>query len=131
MHGKDRILRVYSLGDAAAATLMHRTKLAGENYLSHVDMGDRVLLVSDKAFVLLGPDGQELLFAKFKHVKSVELREISEEGRDCEWEVFITVSRRSKKDVTHVEVLRCGDNHSIATSLRDQLQRGLDLVSSS
>ena len=131
MYGKDRILRVYSLADAAASTLMLRTKLAGENYLSHVDMGDRVLLVSNKTFVLLGPDGQELLLAKFKHVRSVELREISEDGINCEWGVFITLSGRSKKDVTHVEVLRCGDNYSVATSLREQLQRGLDLVSSS
>ena len=131
MYGGDRILRVYSLADAAASTLMLRTNLAGDNYLSHVDMGDRVLLVSDKKFVLLGPDGQELLLVKFKNVKSVELRQMAEDGSDSEWGVFITLSGRGKKDVNHVEVLRCGDNYSVATSLSEQLQRGLDLVATS
>jgi hypothetical protein len=75
MYGKDCTLRVYSLAYAAASTLMHCTKLSGDNYLSHLDIGDRVLLVSDKKMVLLGSDGQELLLMKFKHITSTELHQ--------------------------------------------------------
>ena len=126
MYGKDRTLRVYSLADAAAATLMLRTKLAGDSYLCHLDMGDRVLLVSDKKFVLLGSDGQELLFAKFKHVLSIDLRPIElNEDRRKGWGVFITLTNPRDSDGTRVEVLRCGDNHKMATQLLEQLQGGL------
>lgn len=131
MYGKDRTLRVYSLADAAASTLMHRTKLSGDNYLSHLDMGDRVLLVSDKKFVLLGPDGQELLLVKFKHITSIELHQSAESDETkSEWCVVITLSAKGWSDKAHVEVLRCGENLTVATSLLEQLQRGLAVNSS-
>jgi hypothetical protein len=131
MYGKDRTLRVYSLADAAASTLMHRTKLSGDNYLSHLDMGDRVLLVSDKKFVLLGPDGQELLLVKFKHITSIELQQMAEnDDTKSEWCVVITLSAKGWSDKAHVEVLRCGGSMSVATSLLEQLRRGLAVNSS-
>ena len=133
MYGRDRTLRIFSLADAAASTLMHRTNLAGENYLSHLDMGDRVLLVSEKKFVLLGPEGQELLLVKFKDVKSIDLRPLEQnEDGAREWGVFITLSAKgNRSDATHVEVLTCGDSQAMAAALLEQLQSGLALVASS
>jgi hypothetical protein len=126
MYGKDRTLKVYSLADAAASTLMLRTKLAGEAYLSHLDMGDRVLLVSDKKFLLLSSEGRELLLAKFKHVKSIDVTAIDESGGEKVWSVAVTMYV-PRKDQTIREVLSCGSNYSMANELAEQLQRGLSM----
>jgi vacuolar protein sorting-associated protein 13A/C len=42
MYGRDNVLRPYRLEDAAGSTLMLRTGCAGQNYLSHMEMNDRV-----------------------------------------------------------------------------------------
>jgi Vacuolar-sorting-associated 13 protein C-terminal/SHR-binding domain of vacuolar-sorting associated protein 13/Autophagy-related protein C terminal domain len=130
MYGKDRILRLYSLADAAAASLMLRTRLAGENYVSHLDMGDKVLLISDKKFVLLGMDGQEILLVKLKFVTDVSLEQMEslKLKQTQEWGVVIRLKVHGY-DKTQVEILSCGTSLNLAHSLLDQLKRALSITS--
>jgi hypothetical protein len=46
------------------------------------------------------------------------------------WCVVITLSAKGRSNTTHVEVLRCGKNLTVATLLLEQLQRGVVVVSS-
>ncbi len=99
MYGPDRILRPYSVAHTAAATLMLRTRLAGENYLSHYDMDDKVALLSVKRALLLGPDGQELLVVKYKNIEKVTVEPMAQQGNgDEEWAVVIVLKVPQKRE---------------------------------
>lgn len=126
MYGRDRVLRPYSVADAAAATLMLRTKLAGENYLSHCDMDDRVALLGVKHVLLLGADGKELLLVKFRHIEEVKVRPMPRDDGVEEWAVII-VLRIPRKNGSEVEVIKCKDR-DVALELCSQLNRGVSLV---
>ena len=53
-----------------------RTRLAGEQYLGHCDMGDRVALLSVRQAIIVGEDGRELLVVRFQQIASVEVRRV-------------------------------------------------------
>jgi Vacuolar-sorting-associated 13 protein C-terminal/Autophagy-related protein C terminal domain len=125
MYGRDKVLRPYRLEDAAAATLMLRTRCAGENYLSHLDMNDRVALLSVRRLIILGPQGEEQLALKYKHVEKLEVRSIKQEDGSDGWGIVVILNtpRRNGSDV---EVISCHTEQE-ATTLCYQIQRGVDL----
>jgi len=157
LYGTDRMIRPYSVADAAASALMLRTRLAGENYLSHLDMGNRVALLSVKRLLLLGPEGEELLVLKFKHIESLSVREIeledSRAGRYDEDEAvdasakvaaktaatstgermgwgIIVVLNTPRRNGSEVEVINCTDKIQ-ADELCQLIEQGMKLVSTS
>ena len=128
MYGRDKVLRPYSMEDAAAATLMLKTRCAGENYLSHMEMNDRVALLSIKRLIILGPKGEELLALKFKHVDRLEVRSIQQEdGITAGWGIIVILNtpRRNGSDV---EVISCRSEQE-AIDLCMLIQQGVDLAS--
>lgn len=127
VYGRDRAIRPYSLADAAAAALLQRTRLAGEHYLGHVDMGDRVALLSVKKLLILGASGEELLVLKFKHIDRVEVRSVEQADGTAGWSliVFLNTPRRNGSEI---EVITCKEK-SQAEELRTELERGVRSVS--
>ena len=128
MYGRDKVLRPYAIEDAAAAALMLRTRCAGENYLSHLDLGDRVALLSVKRFILLGPKGQELMALRYTHVSKAEVRQIPTEDHNIGWAIIIVLNT-PRKNGSEVEVLSCTSQQE-AVGLCAHIQRGIDLVAS-
>lgn len=128
MYGRDKVLRPYSMEDAAAATLMLKTRCAGENYLSHLEMNDRVALLSIKRLIILGPKGEEQLALKFKHVERLEVRSIREEDGITEGWGIIVVLNTPRRNGSDVEVISCRSEQE-AIDLCMLIQRGVDLVS--
>lgn len=126
MYGRDKVLRPYNLEDAAAATLMLRTRNAGENYFSHMDMDDRVALLSSRRLLLLGRKGQELLSLKFKHVANIHVRSIKQEDGSDGWGIVVLLNT-PRRNGSEVEVVCCKE-HSQAVELCSQIQRGMALV---
>jgi len=126
LYGRDRALRYYNLADATAALLMTRTRLAGEEYLSHYDMGSRVALLSVKRVLLLSDDGKELLMVKFKQMKAVEVRQVPKPDGRAEWGVLIFL-RSPRKNGSEIEVINC-EEESMATDLCSQMKRGMNLA---
>jgi Vacuolar-sorting-associated 13 protein C-terminal/Autophagy-related protein C terminal domain len=128
MYGRDKVLRPYRLEDAAASTLMLRTRCAGENYLSHMDMNDRVALLSVKRLVILGPRGEELMQLKYRHIKSLEVRPIDQDGDDGTeiWGIVVLLNtpRRNGSDV---EVISC-NSYEEAVELSTLLKQGVSLA---
>ena len=128
MYGHDKVLRPFSMEDAAAATLMLKTKCAGENYLSHLEMDDRVALLSVKRLIILGPKGEEQLALKFKHVKRLEVRSIREEDGITEGWAIIVVLNTPRRNGSDVEVISCRSEQE-AIDLCMLVQQGVDLAS--
>lgn len=126
MYGRDKVLRPFKLDDAVAATLMLGSRCAGENYLGHMDMGDRVALLSVRRLILLGPSGQELLALKYTHVSKVEVRAIKQEdGRDG-WGIIIVLNK-PRRNGSEVEVISFKQREQ-ALELRALVKRGMELV---
>jgi len=130
MYGRDRILRPYAVADAAAATLMLRTKLAGENYLSHCDMDDKVALLSVKRMLLLGSNGQELLLVKYRNIKKVSVQPMTQRGDGVEEWAVVIVLGFPRNNERPVKVIKC-KSKVVAVELCSQLNRGVSLVSES
>jgi hypothetical protein len=126
MYGRDKVLRPYNFEDSAAATLMLRSRCAGENYLGHLDLGDRVALLSVHRMVLIGANGQEMLVLKYKHVSSVEVRPIPLADGSNGWGIIILLNtpRRNGSDI---EVISCKTKEE-AMKLSSQIKRGTNLV---
>uniref|UniRef100_A0A7S2WGV8 Vacuolar protein sorting-associated protein 13 DH-like domain-containing protein n=1 Tax=Eucampia antarctica TaxID=49252 RepID=A0A7S2WGV8_9STRA len=124
-HGQDRTLHQYSIEDATAALLLERTRLAGEQYLSHCDMEDRVALFSVKRLLLLSVDGKELLLVKFKQIRDVEVREVLKDSSSIEWAVLIYL-KTPRKNGNEVEVISCAEKNT-AIDLSSKLERGFNL----
>lgn len=122
MYGRDRVLRNYNLADAAACALMLRTRIGGQSYLSHLDMDDRVALLSEKLLLLLDSGGNELLLIKFQHISNVELREL--EDSQCDLLIMLNTPRQVGSEL---EVVTCKDKRQ-ALELRDQIKHGLDVA---
>jgi hypothetical protein len=126
MYGRDKVLRPYNLEDAAAATLMLQTRNGGESYLSHLDLGDRVALLSVRRLLLLGPNGQELLALKFKHVASIEVRSIQQEDGSDGWGIVIVLNT-ARRNGSEVEVISC-HSRAQAMELCAHTKRGMDVA---
>lgn len=125
MYGRDKVLQPYRLEDAAAATLMLRTRCAGENYLGHMDMNDRVALLSVKRLIILGPMGEEQLALKYRHVDKLEVRSIKQEDGSDGWGIVVILNT-SRRNGSDVEVISCHSEQE-AIALCSQIQRGVDL----
>jgi len=139
LYGADRTIRPYNIADAAASALMLQTRLAGDNYLSHLDMGDRVALLSSKRLLIVGSQGEELLVLRFKHIESLSVREIEPADRDdaagaqtskgptSSWGIVVVLNT-PRRNGSEVEVINCGDNRSQADELCQLLEQGMKLV---
>jgi Vacuolar-sorting-associated 13 protein C-terminal/Autophagy-related protein C terminal domain len=121
LYGRERAVRPYSLADAAAATLMLRTRLAGEHYLSHMDMGNKLALISVKRLIILGRQGQELLVLKLKHIASVKTRNVGGE-LTINWGVIVLLNT-PRQNGSEVEVILCHEELQ-AVELAKKLEEG-------
>lgn len=119
-YGRERAIRPYSFADAAASALMLQTRLAGEQYLSHLDMGNRVALLSVKRLVILGRQGQELLVLKLKHIESVTARNVGGESTS-NWGVIVLLNT-PRQNGSEVEVILCQEHQ--APELARKLDEG-------
>jgi len=128
MYGRDKVLRPYNMEDAAAATLMLKTRCAGENYLSHMDMNNRVALLSVKRLIILGPRGEEQLALKFKHVDRLEVRSIRQEDGITDGWGIVVILNTPRRNGSEVEVISCQSEQE-AKNLRMLIQQGVDLIS--
>ncbi len=128
MYGRDKVLRPYKMEDSAAATLMLKSRCAGENYMSHLEMNDRVALLSIKRLIILGPKGEEQLALKFKHINRLEVRSIREEDGITEGWGIIVILNTPRRNGSDVEVISCGSEQE-AIDLCMLIQRGVDLMS--
>lgn len=126
LYGRERVIRPYSLADAAAAALMLRTRLAGENYLSHVDMGDRVALLSVKRLLLLGPNGEELLVLKFKHIDCLQVRSIEQQDKTPGWAIVVILNT-PRRNASEIEIINCKEQGQ-GNELCSQLEQGMRTV---
>jgi hypothetical protein len=114
-------VRMYDLADAAASALMLRTRIGGQSYLSHLDMHDRVALLSDKRLLLLDSSGKELLLVKFKHISNVEVHEF-ERGT---WSILVMLNS-PRDNGSEVEVIACQDQQE-ADELCAKIKEGMSL----
>ena len=126
MYGPDRLLRPYNLADAAAAALMMRTRLAGETYSSHLDMGDRLALLSTSRVLLIGSTGEEKLVLKYKHIESMEVQRMDREDGSSSWGLVIVLNR-PRKNGSDVEVVECGEQAK-AQDLKNLIEKGIELA---
>jgi len=129
LYGSDMRIRPYNVADAAAAALMMRTRLAGELYLAHLDMGNRVALLSVYRILILGARGDELeerLVLKFKHIENVEVRSIEQEDGSAGWGIIIILNTR-RRNGSEVEVINCKDKAE-AEELSSLIDQGMKLV---
>jgi hypothetical protein len=119
------------MADAAASALMQRTtRLGGEHYRSHVDMGvDRgVALLSVKRLLILGPRGDEVLVLKYKHIESVEVRAIDlVDGRPGFG--IIIILNTPRRNGSEVEVINCADRAQ-AVELCSHIQEARRMMAS-
>ena len=128
MYGRDKVLQPFRMEDAAAATLMLKTRCAGENYMSHLEMNDRVALLSIKRLIILGPKGEEQLALKFKHVNRLEVRSIREEDGITEGWGIVVILNTPRRNGSDIEVISCRSEQE-AVDLCILIQRGVDLIS--
>lgn len=125
VYGRDRAIRPYNLADAAALALMQRTRLAGELYLSHLDMGDRLALLSVKRILLMGPLGEELLVLKYKHIERAEMRAISLADGSPGWGIILVLNT-PRRNGSEVEVINCREQWQ-ASALLSHIEEGIRL----
>ena len=124
-YGNDRVLRIFNVADATASFLMERTCIAGEKYLSHFDMGDRVALLSVKKFLLLDVDGKQILLIKYKQIRDITVREVLKDGSSTDWEILIYL-KSPRKNGREVEIVNFSQK-SDAISLSTKLKQGWEL----
>lgn len=126
LYGSDRVLRVYNVADAAASALMMRTRVAGERYLGHLDMGDRVALFTVKRMLLLGSDGKDLLTLKYKHIESLEVRQVEKRDGSLGWAIIVVLNT-PRSNGSELEVISCRDQQQ-GNELLVAIERGRKLV---
>jgi Autophagy-related protein C terminal domain len=127
LYGREKAIRAFHFADAAASALMLRTRLAGEPYLSHLDMGDRVALLSVKRIIILGRRGEELLVLKLKHIESVEVRSVEQEDGGSGWGIIVLLNT-PRQNGSEVEVITCKEK-AYAEQLCAQLEHGRRIAS--
>ena len=125
LYGREKAIRPYHFADAAASALMLRTRLAGEPYLNHLDMGDRVALLSVKRLLILGRRGEELLILKFKHIDSVEVRSVALNDNRPGWGIVVLLNT-PRSNGSELEVITCKEK-SHAEELCALLEQGKKL----
>eukprot|EP00977_Amphora_coffeiformis_P011236 scaffold2704_cov159-Amphora_coffeaeformis.AAC.6 len=125
LYGRDRSIRTYNMADAAAMALMQRTRLAGELYLNHLDMDDRLALLSVKRLVLMGPMGEELLVVKYKHIERAEMQAISLADGSPGWGIVLVLNT-PRRNGSEVEVINCREQWQ-ATNLLSHIEEGIRL----
>ena len=116
-YGKDRIMKEYNVQDSTAAQLMMNSQLAGEPFLSYVDMGNSgVMLLSIRRLLVIGSDpdnifGNETLTCiKYRHITHIEARRIPAPDKTPQWGVVFTL-KTPRSDGSEVEVVTCEDQH--------------------
>jgi Vacuolar-sorting-associated 13 protein C-terminal/Autophagy-related protein C terminal domain len=148
LYGREKAIRSYHYADAAACALMLRTRLAGEVYVSHLDMGDRVALMTVKRMIILGRRGEELLVLKLKHIASCEVRSVPKQedaagttttttttsngstapnssassNNSGDWAILVVLTT-PRSNGSEVEIISC-DDKAMAEQLCDQLEYG-------
>lgn len=123
MYGRDKVMRNYDLADATACALMLRTRIGGQNFLSHVDLDDRVAMLSDKRMLLLDSDATDLLLVKFTHISSVDVQEYNTKGS---WSVLVKLNAPLENG-SELEVIACKDKEQ-AIQLCEQIKHGMSLA---
>jgi hypothetical protein len=126
LYGRDKVLHPYKLDDAAAAALMLRTRCAGENYLGHYDMLQSVALFSVVQFIVLGPDGKEILALKYNNISRTDVRQVSKEDDSKVWGIVILLNK-DRPNGAEIEVIHC-QNKKEAAELYSRIKKGMDLV---
>lgn len=122
LYGRDKQIRNYDVADAAACALMLRTRIGGQHFISHLDMDDRVALLSDKLLLLLDSEGTELLLVKFKRIASIKVSEY-EAGS---WSIVIMLNT-PRTNGSELEVITC-KGKSQAIELCEQIKHGMSQV---
>ncbi len=126
-YGQDRSIRPYEIVDAISAAIMMRTRLAGENYLSHVDLGGRVAILGVKRFLLLGDDGETQLLIRLRNIKFVELRQVPKpDDSGMDWGILIFL--KHTKHGNDIEVITT-DDREVAIDLCTKIKQGVAFVS--
>lgn len=122
-YGQDRSIRPYEIVDAISAAIMMRTRLAGENYLSHVDLGGRVAILGVKRFLLLGDDGETQLLIRLRNIKFVELRQVPKpDDSGMDWGILIFL--KHTKHGNDIEVITT-DDREVAIDLCTKIKQGV------
>ena len=120
LYGRDRVVRPYQLDDATAATIQSRSRLGGEDYLSHVDMIQSVALLSVRRLLVLSEDGEEILLLSFRKIKKVEVQRMLESGH------MVTIYLNSPKaNGMDIEVVKCEDEE-MANKLCEELTKAIN-----
>lgn len=121
VYGADRRIRPYAFVDAISSAILMKTSLAGEEYLTHIDLGGRVVIISIRRFLLLGDDGEAQLIIKLKSIKSVEVRQ-SSNNTECGVVIMLKSSRRNVGNDTEVIYT---DNVDVARELCAKIRQSL------
>ena len=125
LYGRDRVIRPYRIDDASAATIQARSCLGGEEYYAHVDMTNKVALMSVNHLLILSEDGKEMLRLSYQQMKKVEVR--SQEDDDSY--LLVIYLNVSKRDGTDIEEVGCQDEE-LAKELRDKLMKAISATTS-
>lgn len=125
LYGRERRLRPYIPEDAVAAALMQRTRLAGEQYLGHMEMKERLALLSVHRLLVIGRQGNEELLLKYQHIERLEIRQMNDEA--ARWSIVVVLNT-PRRNGSEVEVIVC-DDKSQAELLKKKLEDGINIVS--
>jgi vacuolar protein sorting-associated protein 13A/C len=125
VYGYDRRIRPYVFVDAISSAILMKTSLAGEEYLTHIDLGGRVVIISIRRLLLLGDDGEAQLIIKLKSIKSVEVRQTS---NNDECGVVIMLKSFKKNIGNDTEIIRT-ESIGIARELCAKIRQSLPVHS--
>lgn len=125
VYGHDRRIRPYVFVDAISSAILMKTSLAGEEYLTHIDLGGRVVIISIRRLLLLGDDGEAQLIIKLKSIKSVEVRQTP---NNSECGVVIMLKSLKKNIGNDTEIIRT-ESISIARELCAKIRQSLPVHS--
>jgi hypothetical protein len=128
LYGREKALRVYNVADAAASALMLRSRLGGEAYLNHVDMGDQLALLSVERLLVLGPAGEERLVLSVEHIESVEVRKLDDEKNGGCWWAVMVYRNAPRRNGSEMDVIRCKEK-AHAMELCSQLEQAVNYSS--
>lgn len=125
-YGRDRRLKSYVFVDAISSAIMMRTRLGGDNYLSHIDMGGPVAILSIRRFLLLGDDGETKMLLRLKHIKRIDLKKVPTSNGGIEWGVLIFM-KTVRNNGNEVEVVTTPDKDT-AKDICTKIQHGISLL---
>lgn len=73
LYGDERVVKSYKLEDAIASAASQQHATQGEDYLTHLDMTDRVALFSVRRLLVLSSSGEELLLLSYESIDNIEV----------------------------------------------------------